>query len=79
VKPVGPCFSLYHDKETKEFDWDIEVAEPIDVDLKESGAVKVTTLSHVEHMACTVHNGPFETISQAYDALLKWWMRTAMR
>ncbi|MEK7310884.1 MAG: GyrI-like domain-containing protein [Chloroflexota bacterium] len=23
-------------------------------------------------MACTVHHGPFSTLSQAYDALMKW-------
>ncbi len=72
VKPVGPCFSLYHDKETKEFDWDIEVAEPISAELVEAGNVKVTQLPAVAQMACTVHHGPFQTLSQAYAAILKW-------
>ncbi|MEW6094857.1 MAG: MerR family transcriptional regulator [Chloroflexota bacterium] len=70
--PVGPCFSLYHDEEHKEHDWDIEVCEPIAEDLKPAGDVKVRTLPAVQTMACTVHAGPFVTIGEAYDAILKW-------
>ena len=33
VKPVGACFSLYHDKETKEFDWDIEDSPNLQIPL----------------------------------------------
>ncbi len=30
VRPTGACFTLYHDDEFKERDWDLEVCEPID-------------------------------------------------
>lgn len=73
VCPAGaPCFSLYHDDEYKEKDWDIEVCEPIDADLTESRRVKVRTLPAVETMACTIHHGPFVTLNEAYNAIGKW-------
>lgn len=72
VRPVGTCFTLYHDDEYQERDWDIEVCEPLPGDLDESTRVKVRTLPAVESMACTVHNGPFTTIGDAYNAVIKW-------
>lgn len=72
VKPVGTCLTLYHDDEHRENDWDVEVCEPITEALKETARVKVRTLPAVKQLACAVHKGPFTTIPQAYDAILKW-------
>jgi len=72
VRATGPCLSLYHDDEHKEKDWDIEVCEPIEAELPESQRVKVYKLPAVDAMACVVHHGPFSTIGEAYDALMKW-------
>ena len=71
VRPVGVCFTLYHDDEFKERDWDLEVCEPIDVELNETKRVKVYTLPAAT-LACTLHNGPFTTIGEAYNAIGKW-------
>jgi len=72
VRPSGPCLSLYHDEEHKEQEWDIEVCEPVSEDIPASKRAQVYSLPAVEHMACTVHSGPFVTIGEAYDAILKW-------
>lgn len=72
VRPEGPCLSLYHDDEYKEQDWDIEVCEPIQAELVESERVKVRQLPAIETMACLLHQGPLVTISEAYDAIMKW-------
>jgi DNA-binding transcriptional MerR regulator len=72
VQPAGPCLSLYHDDEYKEKDWDIEVCEPIEASLLETERVKLRQLPGVESAACTVHHGPFVTIGEAYEALMKW-------
>ena len=72
VKPSGACFALYHDGEAGERGWDIEVCEPVDVDVKETERVKVRAISAVESAACTIHNGPFSTLSEAYNAIGKW-------
>ena len=72
VRPNGACFTLYHDDEFKEHEWDVEVCEPIYMELNESERIKVRTLFAVESMACTLHNGSFTTISEAYNAIGKW-------
>ena len=46
-------------------------ASQIDGDLTESERVKVRSLP-VTTMACTIHNGPFVTIGEAYNAIGKW-------
>jgi len=72
IRPQGPCFSLYHDEEYKERDWDIEVCEPLAEMIPPGGAVKVYELPAVDAMACALHAGPFTTLQEAYDAILRW-------
>jgi DNA-binding transcriptional MerR regulator len=72
VRPIGACFTLYHDDEYKERDWDIEVCEPINTDLGESNGIRVGVLPAVETLASTIHNGPYVTIGEAYNAIGKW-------
>jgi len=69
---AGPCLSLYYDEEYKEKDWDIEVCQPIEGNVQETERVSVRELPGAEKMACMVHHGPFTTIGEAYDALIKW-------
>jgi DNA-binding transcriptional MerR regulator len=71
VRPSGACFTLYHDDEFKERDWDLEVCEPITDDVTESRRVKVRTLPAAT-VACAIHNGPFVTLNEAYTAIGKW-------
>jgi len=72
AKMIGPPMAIYHDKEFKERDWDIEVVMPIVDELASTNGVKVYDLPSFEKMACVVHTGPFATIGEAYDALAKW-------
>jgi effector-binding domain-containing protein len=72
IRPSGACFTLYHDDEFKERDWDVEVCEQIDVDLTESKRIKVRSLPAIDSLACTIHHGPFTTIGEAYNALGQW-------
>jgi DNA-binding transcriptional MerR regulator len=72
AKTPGSCFSLYYDDEYKEREWDIEVCETLVGDLKESARIKIKEIPAVASMACIVHHGPFVTIGEAYDAILKW-------
>jgi effector-binding domain-containing protein len=68
---VGACLTLYYDEEYKEHDVEVEVCQPIGGKVNTQGRVKVYELPAAT-MACTVHHGPFSTISQAYNALIKW-------
>lgn len=75
-KRVIPCLMLYHDN-TYDFQQpllDIEVAEPLAEPIEAGEGVEVYALPAVEQMACTVHEGPFQTIGKAY-ALLETWLR----
>jgi DNA-binding transcriptional MerR regulator len=79
VRPDGACFALYHDDEFKERDWDIEVCEPVSVELTESSKVKVRDLPAVEMMACSIYQGPFATIGEAYNSIFEWLSRNGYR
>ena len=72
ARMIGPPMAIYHDKEFKERDWDIEVVMPVAEALTPDGNVKIHDLPAVEKMACVVHSGPFATIGEAYDAIAKW-------
>jgi DNA-binding transcriptional MerR regulator len=72
ARMIGTPMAIYHDPEHRERDWDIEVCMPIADDLNPEQNVKVYDLPEVENMACIVHEGPFATLFEAYDALGKW-------
>ncbi len=69
--PIGPPCSIYHDHEFKETDADVEVAVPVSGEIRGDGPVR-TRLLPGGNMACVVHHGPYETIGQAYTAVMAW-------
>lgn len=72
VKPVGPCFTMYHDECYKEKDVDAEVGEPIGAALcPETDRIKVRTLPD-RTVAAAVHHGPYEGLNAAYRAIASW-------
>jgi DNA-binding transcriptional MerR regulator len=72
VNPIGACLTFYYDTEYKERDVDLEVCEPIAGSLGSEGQVTVRELPGMETMACLLHHGNFDTISQTYQALISW-------
>lgn len=70
VKPSGPCFTLYHSDEPE---INAEVCEPLakDDSLPQHPRVQTRELPAVE-VAAVIHHGPFATLSEAYEAILKW-------
>lgn len=81
VKRTIPCLMLYYSGFWNEPDLgvtsspdtlDVEVAEPIVRQFPGDETVTVYSLPKVEKMACIVHNGPFSTIWEAFDALFQW-------
>jgi effector-binding domain-containing protein len=67
----GTLLTVYHDDEYRERDVDVEVCAPVKGSARGSGRVTVRELP-AEDMASVVHHGSFETIGQAYTALLRW-------
>ena len=70
IKRSGPCFTLYHSDEPE---IDAEVCEPIaeEVSLPQNAQVQTRELPGVE-VAAVIHHGPFNTLSESYEAVLKW-------
>ena len=79
VKPVGPCFTLYHNSEYTERDVDAEACEPVDRDVPETSKIKCRVLPEVESMACGIHRGAFNGLAKAYADMLAWIERNGYR
>lgn len=77
IRPTGPCFVLDHNMEFKERDVDLEACEPVEANtptglLTPDMKIRVWDLPAIETAASTVHHGPFNTLYQAYPALMRW-------
>ena len=75
---AGPCLTLYYEDGYTERDVDAEVCQPISGpvppaagDGGASGRVRVHDVPG-GLMACAIHHGPYATLNQAYDAILRW-------
>ncbi len=71
VKLTGPTVAIYHDPEFREEDVDVEAAIPIEGMLPDGGPVQSRELPGGQ-MACTVHQGSYEGIGEAYNAVMAW-------
>ncbi len=65
----GPCFTIYHADEPE---IDAEVCEPVAKPVQPLERMQCYQLLGVEQAACTIHHGPFSTLTQAYEALIRW-------
>ncbi|MCQ4922454.1 MerR family transcriptional regulator [Tissierella carlieri] len=72
VKIVPPCMVIYHNTGYKEESVDTEVVEPIDGDLPDTERIKIRELEGIKEMACVVHQGSYQTLYMAYNAISKW-------
>lgn len=68
---AGPCITVYYDEEYKERDVDVEVCQPISGPIPAQGRVQIRELPGGP-VASVVHNGAYNRIGQAYDALMRW-------
>jgi effector-binding domain-containing protein len=72
TRAAGPSLTIYYDTEYRERDVDVETATPIGAPLPGTERIKVRELPGVETMACVIHQGSYDTLGQAYSALLTW-------
>ncbi len=63
--------ALWHDPEYKESDVDAEAGFYLKERVEADGGVQVHELPEIT-AASTIHNGSFQRLSEAYDALLRW-------
>lgn len=69
ITPSGPCLTIYHSDEPE---IDAEVCEPVNTTIPHNDQVQSHQLPVVESMACLVYTGPFVSIGEGYEAILKW-------
>jgi len=63
---------IWHDPGYKESEVDGEAVVSVDAFIPSSDRIKVYELLCVEKMACLVHHGSYNTLNQAYAALVSW-------
>lgn len=71
VQTSGAPFAIHHDSEYKEKDVDIESAFPVSGTPTGDDKIKIRTLD-AGKFASTIHNGAYDTISDAYKAVFSW-------
>jgi effector-binding domain-containing protein len=72
VNPIGAPLAIYHDGEYREQDVDVEVAVPVANKVPGNNKVNYQELPAVAQMACVIHHGSYDSISQAYNAVMSW-------
>lgn len=71
IQATGPCFARYHDPGFVEHNPDTEACYPVSAEPIQEGRFKVYDLPGGE-FASIIHKGPFNTLTLALSALLKW-------
>lgn len=67
-----PPLAIYHDAEYRDRDQDVEVAIPVKMPIPSTQRIAVRELPGWDAMACLVHTGRYDTIDEAFGALLAW-------
>jgi effector-binding domain-containing protein len=71
LKNVGCGISIYHDTKLRDRDIPVEAAAIFEA-IPSNEQVWIYQLPGVETMASVIHQGSFNSLGQAYNALLKW-------
>jgi predicted transcriptional regulator YdeE/DNA-binding transcriptional MerR regulator len=74
-----PYMAIYYDAEYRDRSVDVEAAVPLLRPLRSTPRTVVHELSGVETMACVVHQGSYEGLSDAYNTLMGWIEANAYR
>ncbi|PSB05088.1 hypothetical protein [Merismopedia glauca] len=66
------CAAIWHDPEYKESDIDGETVVAIAHLIPETEQIKVYDLPGYDAIACIIHKGSYQTLSESYKHLLTW-------
>lgn len=67
-----PPAIIYHDREYHAAGQDLEVAVPLTVAIPQSERIRVYELAGCASMACLIHSGGYDDLTQTLAALLRW-------
>ncbi|WP_343209196.1 MerR family transcriptional regulator [Anaerolentibacter hominis] len=77
VEVSGSSFSIYHDKEYKEVNVDVELCVPVQTAGKNAGDFVYRKTEPVSEMACTMVYGDFSNIGPAYKSFAGWLQKNS--
>lgn len=77
VAVLNNTFSIYHDKEYKEQDVDVELCVPVKKIGENIGEFIYRIIEPVPIMACTMVYGEFSNIARAYLAFAEWLQKNS--
>jgi len=72
TKIAGPPLDLWLDRDMPQHDMSVEACAPISAHIPPSDRVQVYELPGVATAACAVHHGPFATLGDAHQAVMRW-------
>lgn len=72
VKKGTYCAGIWHDPGYKDSNVDGEAVISIEKDIPNTERIRIYELPRFEKMACLVHHGSYNTLNQAYAALVSW-------
>ncbi len=72
VRFAGPALTIYQECEYKESDIDIEVAVPVAGSIPPHETITSRELPAIPIAATTIHCGPYEDFTPAYNAIMQW-------
>jgi DNA-binding transcriptional MerR regulator len=67
-----PPAIVYHDSEYRADGQDLEIVVPLTSAIPATEQIQVYELPGCEAMACLIHNGDYERLTQTFGALLQW-------
>jgi effector-binding domain-containing protein len=67
-----PPAIIYHDSEYRANGQDLEIVVPLTNMIPEKEGMRVYTLPGWETVACLIHSGGYERLSQTFGTLLQW-------
>ncbi len=69
---ASPRIGIYYDPDYRDQEIDAEAAAALPGPLRETGRVIVHDLPGAETMACAVHQGGYEAMSDVYNTMMAW-------
>ncbi|GAB4530091.1 MAG: MerR family transcriptional regulator [Anaerolineae bacterium] len=78
MHPMGPSLAIYHDTEYRETNIDVENAFVVDKKMTNGEfrfsefTIVVYDVPRAEYIASTIHNGNFDKLIQAWQAVAQW-------
>lgn len=66
------CFNIYHDKEHRETNIDVEICEAVEKLLKDGDGIVYKKMDGIDKVAVIKHRGNYDMLSESYSVIFQW-------